>query len=335
MRPTLHKCFSKRWLMSLSLLIALAGSAIACQVPVFRYALERWAADDYKLLVVTDGGLSTAEQDWLAEFNNMSSGGKPFQWQELEVSGTSSPRIEQLWREHSSNAGAIVLALYPESSTNLANQLAFVGPLTESAPQKLLDSPVRKQLADSLLSGKSAVWLFIESGDQEQDEAAISLLQRQLRNAEQQLEVPSADELEIAPEVLEKVQVPLKVEFSVLRVPRNDPREQVLVDCLLNSEPDLRSFEEPIAFPVFGRGRVLYGLVGKGINADTIREASAFIVGPCSCQVKNQNPGFDLLLGRDWERDVGGVLISDPLPEAGSEPRLLTIPPGRSRTNEN
>lgn len=334
MRPTLHECIGKRWLMSLSLLSALAGSAIACQVPVFRYALEHWTADDYKLLVVTDGVLTTAERDWLDELENTSSGGKRLPWYELDVSQSSSPQVEQLWREHSLNAGAIVLALYPESSSTLANQVAFAGPLTASAPEELLDSPIRKQLADSLLSGQSAVWLFIESGDPEQDEAAMSLLQRQLIIAEQQLEVPSADELELAPELLEEVQVPLKVEFSVLRVSRNDPREQVLVDCLLNSEPDLRSFEAPITFPVFGRGRVLYGLVGKGINADTIREASAFIVGPCSCQVKNQNPGFDLLLGRDWEQGVGRVLISDPLPEAGSEPRLLTIPPGRSRTNE-
>jgi hypothetical protein len=100
---------------------------------------------------------------------------------------------------------------------------------------------------------------------------------------------------------------------------------------LLNSESDLRDYKEPMAFPVFGRGRVLYAVVGQGISADTIRKASSFIAGPCSCQVKEQNPGFDLLLSCDWDELVGETFISEPIPEGDSEPKLLTIPAGRAR----
>jgi hypothetical protein len=55
---------------------------------------------------------------------------------------------------------------------------------------------------------------------------------------------------------------------------------------------------------VFGRGRVLYALAGRGINADNIREACEFLVGPCSCQVKEMNPGVDLLMDVAWSRLV-------------------------------
>ena len=84
-----------------------------------------------------------------------------------------------------------------------------------------------------------------------------------------------------------------------------------------------------MGFSVFGRGRVLYALVGKGIMPETIDTACAFMVGPCSCQVKNQNPGFDLLLSHDWESVTAGSMISDALPEETATPKLLTIPPGR------
>ena len=84
-----------------------------------------------------------------------------------------------------------------------------------------------------------------------------------------------------------------------------------------------------MAFPVLGRGRVLYALVGKGISEDTIAMASSFVVGPCSCQVKNLNPGFDLLLSVNWDEQLAGPKLSKEVPEATSEPVLLTIPPGR------
>ena len=56
-----------------------------------------------------------------------------------------------------------------------------------------------------------------------------------------------------------------------------------------------------MALPVFGRGRALYALVGKGINEDTIEEACKFVTGPCGCEVKRQNPGMDLLMLESWE----------------------------------
>ena len=87
----------------------------------------------------------------------------------------------------------------------------------------------------------------------------------------------------------------------MLRVPRDDPPSSALVAMLIGSEPDLAERTDPMVFPVFGRGRALLPLIGAGITAKNIHDSAAFLVGPCSCEVKEQNPGFDLLLAADWD----------------------------------
>lgn len=57
----------------------------------------------------------------------------------------------------------------------------------------------------------------------------------------------------------------------------------------------------PIVIPVFGQGRALYALAGDGIKVETIDRAATFLIGKCSCEVKEQNPGVDLLLAADWK----------------------------------
>jgi hypothetical protein len=97
----------------------------------------------------------------------------------------------------------------------------------------------------------------------------------------------------------------LSFEFSTLAVSRSDPNESFLRAMLLSSEPDLSQYtDEPILFPVFGRGRALYALVGDGINAENIRETVAFLTGPCGCEVKMLNPGVDLLMAVNWDAAV-------------------------------
>src|SRR5205814_1402276 len=43
---------------------------------------------------------------------------------------------------------------------------------------------------------------------------------------------------------------------------------------------------------------------GREITAGNLEDAAKFLAGPCSCQVKELNPGVDLLMGADWESVV-------------------------------
>jgi hypothetical protein len=226
---------------------------------------------------------------------------------------------------------------YPLPSGN--EETVWAGSLSEDAVKRLLDSPARREIVKRLGAGETAVWLLLESGDKGKDDAAAKLLEARLAKLKTLLKLP---ELTESPEdLIASEGPPLRIAFSVVRLSRNDPGEQMLVSMLLHSEEDLADLkDEPMAFPVFGRGRALWALVGKGINEDTIDEAGAFLVGPCSCQVKRLNPGTDLLVQADWDALVEGKrVVKEPeIPPlrglddfvraaAGSQPEPLPVPP--------
>lgn len=319
----------RRLLLTLAI-IAVAGSAYACKVPVFRYALERWNPDKFQVLVLSAGELQPEQLALLDPLTEKSGATGRTELKVIDVAKSNDPAAMELWNKHKDGSSPVVVALYPQTNSIPQDRAAHVGPLTTTTFSGLLTSPVRQQIARQLTSGKSAVWVLIESGDAAKDEAARVALRTQLDKDASWMQLPTAEELEVDAKVLIETKIKLRIDFAVVSVKRDDPQEKFLVDCLLNSEEDLRDFNEPIAFPVFGRGRVLYALVGKGIGPETIRTASTFVAGPCSCQVKNQNPGFDLLLDCDWDEAVGDVLISQPIPGVDSKPTLLTIPPGRA-----
>ena len=115
-------------------------------------------------------------------------------------------------------------------------------------------------------------------------------------------------------------QVRLGRDFSMLPVARNSPSEKTLLDSLFALDPVLAERSEPAAIPVFGRARALAVMIGEEISDQTVFEACTFLTGPCSCQVKYWNPGFDLFMPVDWDAVVTGMIgVDEALPP-------LTVP---------
>ncbi|MEZ6138064.1 MAG: hypothetical protein R3C53_24540 [Pirellulaceae bacterium] len=313
---------------------AVAAVAYACQVPVFRYALERWNADKYRIVVLNDGPLSEAATQRLQPLKNAQQefeSASRIELQVVDIRAVKDPQFIELWDRRPDKKKPLVAAYYPVGSDAPNDRPAYTAALGDGNVEQILASPVRKRIAEGLQNGHSAVWILLETGNADRDQAAYTALANQLALDEDWIQLPTPAELEVEPAVLSKAKIPLQIKFSIVKLKMNDPAEAFLLETLLNSEPDLKSFDEPMAFPVFGRGRVLYALIGKGIAPDTIRSASAFIAGPCSCQVKNQNPGFDLLMMSDWDQAVGDTLVSEPVKSVPADlKRKLTIPPGRA-----
>src|SRR5207253_425100 len=161
------------------------------------------------------------------------------------------------------HARAPCLVLRYPRSANIARE-AWSGPLTAAAARNLLDSPLRRELARRLMAGESAVWILVDSGNKALDDAAYALLEKQLQRLEKTLELPK-----LTPSPRDKLLFAdgpkLRIAFSILRVARADADEAALVRMLLSMEDDLWARNEPVVFPVFGRGLALYALVGKGI----------------------------------------------------------------------
>jgi hypothetical protein len=112
--------------------------------------------------------------------------------------------------------------------------------------------------------------------------------------------------------------LPLKIVFSTVRLARSNPAERMLVNLLLNWNTNLVAEKEVMLFPIFGRGRVVPPATGEEIQPEAIREMAEFLTGPCSCEVKEMNPGYDLLLSANWKS------LGDYQPELMSESPPLT-----------
>ncbi|MGC9327065.1 MAG: hypothetical protein ACP5I1_05500 [Candidatus Hinthialibacter sp.] len=193
------------------------------------------------------------------------------------------------------------------------------GPLTEEYIRSLVQSPVRREIAERLLDGEAAVWIFLECGHKERDEKAFAFIQTLLDQLEKELQLPDRSDVSMADVIeMDNSAPPMQIQFSTIRVSRTDPAEQTLVNILMHSEIDLFDYEnQPMLFPVFGRARILYALIGEGITEENVREAAGFLIGPCSCLVKDLNPGTDLLMPVNWDDQLQNFLVQDrqiPLP---------------------
>jgi hypothetical protein len=270
-------------------------------VPVFRYALENWPPQVYELEVVLRGPVAPKVQADLYA---------------LQAYLDKSPINVQLTRSDHARlrqsfgaAGAPMMVLRFPKSSGLSAVL-HEGPLDADVLKKILDSPVRRSIAQRLLKGDSAVWIIADSGDKAKDDASYARLQQCLTVQEKTLELPKLTES--PKDKLRTREIELKVAFSILRLAPDDPEEEFLRRLLRHTEVDLADRREPMAFPVFGQGKVLYALIGKGINEETIAQAAQFLIGKCKCEVQDENPGVSLLMTADWEAGLEGRLTAAP-----------------------
>jgi len=260
----------------------------ACDTPVYRYALENWPADNYRATVLHRGPLP-ADQQRLVDHLKERAASANVTVQVIDLGRPAQADVPERLRAIDLSAGPALVVNYPTATKIEAD--AWSGPLSADAVEMLFDSPARREAARRLRAGET-VWLLLESGQKADDEAAAKVV------GENRPAVPAS---------------------AVLRLRRDDPAERLLVRTLLASEPDLAGRTEPMAFPVFGRGRVLYALVGAGITAENVRQAGAFLGGDCSCTVKRDNPGTDLLLTADWG-DVKTAAVETETPAVRGAP---------------
>ena len=292
-------------LRSLLVIPMLAASALlACSVPVFRYALEHWEADPYQAVVFHRGPLTSGQRVQVQALKPTAGSVETANLgvTTVDVSAEMSPDHAEIWKAQPREAALPRVVLRYPRSTGLRTDLAAM-PLEEAAAWRIADSPVRQQILDRLGEGQSAVWVLLESGDKAADDAAEKLLKERLDYLLGVLSLPQLDAQDIANGLVSVGQDDLRLDFSVIRLSRGNQDERALVAMLMGSEEDLHGLaSQPMVFPVFGRGRALYALVGKGIAPETIEEAATFLIGKCSCQVKEQNPGIDLLFTADWKK---------------------------------
>jgi hypothetical protein len=284
----------------------------SCSVPVFRYALERWKPDPYKGIFIYRDEISKKDQALLDRVKQAASNPDyPLNLLIREVDATAFPeeRLTDLLKGPVPDTLPVFAIWYPEQMGEKAP--IWIKELTPSFVEAFIQSPKRKELAEGLINGESIVWVFIPSGNAKKDGRAKTLI-------EQELDVAVQTYSKMPYTILSGAKrKKLSYGFPILTVSSNEPAERLFIDMLLKSESDLYEHtDEPMVFPIFGRGRVLGCLFGEYITEKNIQDAFAFLSGSCSCEVKALNPGVDLLIAAPWDQVVFDSFVEDtPLPE--------------------
>lgn len=279
--------------------VAFAGfvtPGAACSTPVFRYALEMWAAYAYRVEVIHDGNLIPGQKQALEYLKAASSSAIPVNLLVIETVAGPAMKVNR-------EALPLIRLSFPEAHKKPG--VIWEGSLTEENVKKLVDSPSRKELVANIQNGDAAVWLFLPGGQTGKDARRLQVLEAALPQMSENLKLSeTATDADGNP--LDIKIINTGVSFSLVQIDRNDPAEEIFIKILLATEPDLKLFENvPMAFPVFGQGRELYALIDGGIKKKNIETACSTVIGWCSCTIKDDNPGMDLLLKSDWNLAIG------------------------------
>ncbi|MEI7458418.1 MAG: hypothetical protein WCK15_03365 [Pirellula sp.] len=321
---------------SIALSICLSATmAFACNVPVFRYALERWKPDLCEVIVFHDGKLSDLQEQQLQKLEKAASdkgGSANAEVRRSHVGHDTDRKRKDLWATFQDQPD--VTLPYVVIRTSLGNVEVvnhWHGSLETASTANLFQSPIRRELSKRLLAGDSVVWLMLQSKDSAKNDSTRQLLTKELDRLSKKLELPDGIGL---PGSELYAEVPLFLKFTILEIDPTDVQEQVLFKLMSGFEPD--SQDEPLLAPVFGRGRALEVIPAKQVDAGLIEDLTMFLCGACSCQVKERNPGFDLLLSTNWNQELYGADGEAPPPVTTLERTpatqpLLTIPPGRKK----
>lgn len=284
------------------LLLFVCVSATACDVPVFSYAMQNWHADPYVIHIFYHEALTAEEEALFQKLKHVSvsdTGLANIEVNAVNLEATEDAGLLELYSINLAETAPGLLVSYPVS-TRIVEPL-YAGPLNKTVVAQLLDSPVRREISKRLLQGETSVWILLESGNRRKDNQAAQLLEAELERMTRVLQLPDKSLWAWS----NTIDTQAGVRISMLRVSRDAPGEAMLVKMLLGSEADLARHEsKPLTFPIYGRGLILYALVGEGINEWTIADACEFVVGPCPCVVKASNPGTDLLMSVDWKKNM-------------------------------
>jgi hypothetical protein len=300
--------------------ILLPAQAHACTIPVFRYALEKWDLTRYDMLVYHRGPLPTEMQATLKAWDDAPNKAN-LDITTIDLDGKVAPKLLKLWEREGKNADTPwMLVRYREADADAVS--AWCGPCSAANFNCLTDSPMRQAILAHLTRGSSCVFVLLTSDDADKDSAVRTQLQKDLAALEKKIKLEAQAETDLAKL---RLPLPIKVSLPLLVLDRSKPDEAAFVKLLLATEAGLDKTKGPIVFPIFGRGRVLCSLSGEEID-DKLSFVTEFLCKGCSCDVKNLNPGIDMLMAANWNEIFDRMYEAKEAPaEAPKTPSLAPV----------
>jgi len=288
----------------IALALLTASSALACTIPVFRYALDRWHGDEYHLIVPA----SSSKDAELARAL-------------LPYRGTGPANIHI---EESQDAAVAESQLFLPSDRQRATPL-WSGKLSPQTFSAALESPARKELLQRLLAGESVVWVIVDGG-KPQDSAEVERIAKRLRFLENVVQLPPQDPND--PDSKLGPGPPLQLKLTTMHLSLQNAEEKLFCAMLAGKKAaEALAKGEPFAAAVFGRGRVLGAWPLSDLDDTAMEDITMFLTGRCSCRVKNESPGWDVLMNVDWEVALQKVQDARKNADATPEPVVALLKP--------
>jgi hypothetical protein len=134
------------------------------------------------------------------------------------------------------------------------------------------------------MAGKLCAMVYLKSENKEKDDKGLQTLQKALATSQFGKIIP------------------------VFELSRNNKEEAHFASLLLHVEDDLKDIQEPMLFGIFGRFKALEPLLGKGITDENINLMIDYLTAECSCLIKDDLPGTDILFTNKWENPQPALL---------------------------
>lgn len=274
-----------------------AAAVWACDTPVYRYAMYRWEPapfEVYSFYRSSLDDLDVAVRDAADRLSGSLPPAANLMFVAVDVDRDTElrevpPDVRDAWLQSPQQTPWYLVA--SPSGAHL-----YSGAMTVELLQALVESPQRAAIGDQLAAGRAGVFVLVKGEDPGANQEAESVVRQVLDDlaaGRLAFYAPPA-----ASESSSEATIP---EFGLITLDRTDEAEKWLIATLLRLEPDLLTRPEPMAFLVYGRGRAMFSCLGKGICPDNLEEDISVITGACSCIVKEENPGTDLLMRYDWD----------------------------------
>ena len=148
----------------------------------------------------------------------------------------------------------------------------------------LSSSPLREKVAAELMAGKLCVMLYLKTDNKEKDDRGLITLRSAIESS------------------------PFNKIITVVELSRNSREEHHFTSLLLNVEDDLKDIQEPMLFGIFGRFKALEPLLGGGISGENINLMIDYFTAECSCLIKDDLPGTDILFRDQWDHPQTALL---------------------------
>src|SRR5262249_28992 len=143
--------------------------------PVFRFALERWQPSSYEAIIFHRGPATDEQQ---ALIQKLKIGGANLTVIAVDLEGEVSARIRKQFDQLGRNPELPCLVVrYPDADAR--TRAAWRGRLTGEAIENLLDSPLRRRIANIIGRGATGLFILLESGNMAEDDKVFHLLEKE------------------------------------------------------------------------------------------------------------------------------------------------------------